>query len=267
MNNRILHWAQRILSQNGRYTTYHTPKEKIQTLIASLHPYTTNRDLIRYGGTSDGGYLIPDDLEGIEACFSPGVERMSEFEISCYKAGMKLFLADQSVEEPNFDLAPDKFHFEKKFVGHTAKEGYMTMDQWVNKSNISPDGDLLLQMDIEGGEYYSMISMSDQLLSRFRIMVFEFHSLAKLWNPVFFDLAKEVFDKILKTHTCVHIHPNNCCGNDNRLGITIPKVAEFTFLRNDRISDKHKTVQFPHPLDQDNEDGPSLILPTNWYGS
>lgn len=39
-----------------------------------------SKDLIRLGPNGDGGYLVPDDLTGIEACFSPGVCATSEFE-------------------------------------------------------------------------------------------------------------------------------------------------------------------------------------------
>ena len=41
--------------------------------LASLRPITTNHELIRIGGDSDDGYLIPHDLEHVEFCFSPGV--------------------------------------------------------------------------------------------------------------------------------------------------------------------------------------------------
>ena len=115
---------------------------------------------------------------------------------------------------------------------------FITMDQWVNSSDIDNNSDLLLQMDIEGSEYNSIINMTDELLNRFRIIVIEFHSLQDLWQPRFFDFASLAFNKISQSHTCVHIHPNNEDGIDKRLGIEIPRTAEFTFLRNDRIKFK-----------------------------
>jgi len=45
-----------------------------------LRPYTTDKELIRLGAEKDGGYLIPNDLAGIEACFSPGVGNEFNFE-------------------------------------------------------------------------------------------------------------------------------------------------------------------------------------------
>ncbi len=75
-----------------------TPREKVLSLIEKLYPCNVGFELIRLGPNTDGGYLVPDDLEEIEACFSPGVDQVSEFEADCFKKGMKLFLADKSVQ-------------------------------------------------------------------------------------------------------------------------------------------------------------------------
>ncbi|EIA10417.1 hypothetical protein [Flavobacterium frigoris] len=78
-------------------------------------------------------------------------------------------------------------------------------------------------------------------------------------------MAEEVFNKILQSHTCVHFHPNNCIGIDVQMGIEIPKIAESTFLRKDRIQyKKHQTV-FPHELDYDNTDRNHIVVPKNWH--
>ena len=141
------------------------------------------------------------------------------------------------------------------------------MDDWVNSNCQSEKSELLLQMDIEGSEYNSIINMSDYLINRFRIMVIEFHSLQDLWYPHFFNLSQTVFNKILQTHICVHIHPNNCSGIDSRLGVKIPREAEFTFVRKNRIQSKKFGHSFPHKLDYDNTKNETISLPKNWYKS
>ena len=50
-----------------------TQEKKVLELIKKLQPYNVGKDLIRLGAKRDGGYLVPDDLVEIEACFSPGV--------------------------------------------------------------------------------------------------------------------------------------------------------------------------------------------------
>ena len=243
-----------------------TDPQDIRELIHRLHPYNTQHKLIRLGPKRDGGYLVPDDLHNIEACFSPGVANVSKFEMACLKRGMKIYMADKSVDQPNLKTAKENYHFLKKFIGCTNNEDTITMDQWVSEHCPSSTSDLLLQMDIEGAEYYSIINMTDALLRRFRIMVIEFHGLHEFWNKHVFKLNKTVFDKILQTHLCVHIHPNNCCGIVTHQGIEIPKVAEFTFLRKDRVTQKEYATKFPHRLDYKNCNKDDISLPTNWYG-
>ncbi len=255
----------KIFSKFDLVINVNTPKSKILSLINSLKPVKTQLDLIRIGTNGDGGYLIPDDLEGIEACFSPGVDKISEFELECIKRDMKVFMADWSVEKPNLDIPETSYNFQKKFIGSINNEKFITMDSWVNSSQVSKNSDLLLQMDIEFGEYNTIINMSETLLKRFRIIVIEFHKLHHLWNPQFFDFASIVFEKLLQNHVCVHIHPNNCKSADKRLGIEIPRIAEFTFIRKDRVKSYSFQTEYPHPLDFDNSDYPSIILPKIWY--
>ena len=50
-------------------------------------------------------------MEGIESCFSPGVDNISEFENDCLKYGMKIYMADKSVDKPNLDIPEEKYDF------------------------------------------------------------------------------------------------------------------------------------------------------------
>jgi hypothetical protein len=243
-------------------------KENILNLIKRLNPHKTNRDLIRIGPNDDGGYLVPNDLEDIEACFSPGVYEITKFEYDCYNMGMKLFLADKSIEMPTINIPEDGFDFISKFIGSTDNDDFITLDTWVEESLLSRERDLILQMDIEGWEYLAIINASNDLLKRFRIIVIEFHDLHKLWNPAFFNIANQVFSKLLESHTCVHIHPNNDSVISDFNGILIPPLAEFTFYRNDRITSKSKEKNYPNSLDFRNvKNNPDIELPAVWYHS
>ena len=184
-----------------------TDKNKLQSLLNKLQPVSCDKELIRLGPMCDGGYLVPNDLIGIEACFSPGVGCFSLFEKECAYRGMKVFLADRSVEKPT--QSHEFFVFTKKHLGVLNNDKFMTIDDWVEPSLPDSQGDLLLQMDIEGAEYEVLLGASDNLLKRFRIIVVEFHSLDELCSKPFFKLTSRVFVKLLQTHTCVHNHPNN----------------------------------------------------------
>jgi hypothetical protein len=257
--------ATRIIGGTGAWVAPRTDLLQLMRLIAALSPVATDKQLIRVGPLGDGGYLIPDDLQGIEACFSPGVSMVSGFEKQCADAGMAVFLADASVDGPA--ESHPRFSFTKKFVGITNDDFFMTMDNWVKDSVLGTTSDLLLQIDIEGYEYEVFIGMSDALLRRFRIIVAEFHDLHQLWDRPRFEIASRVFEKVMQTHVCVHIHPNNVAGCVTMAGIEIPRLAEFTFLRRDRILHISPAMQFPHPLDRDNTNNIPLRLPSCWVNA
>jgi Methyltransferase FkbM domain len=231
--------------------------------LASLRPVTTNHELIRIGGDSDGGYLIPDDLENVEFCFSPGVDVTADFESDLTKRGIKCFLADYSVDCP--PIRNDLFDFEKKYLGQSDDDVFMTLENWVKKK--APEkSDFILQMDIEGAEYDVICDTSHETFRKFRILVIEFHELHRLYQRDFFRLVTIVFRKLLKNFHIVHIHPNNYAPPVKFRSLEIPPVMEFTFHRRDRVAWSTRTLSFPHKLDRKNDTtSPDYALPRCWY--
>ena len=69
-------------------------KKRNTRAISLLKPFDLGHPLIRMGGpTGDGGYLLPDVLDDIKYCFSPGVGLTSEFETQVKeKKELNLFL-------------------------------------------------------------------------------------------------------------------------------------------------------------------------------
>jgi hypothetical protein len=92
----------------GLNVTRQTPIEEIRQLIRTLRPVDCGKPLIRIGGDGAGGYLLPDDLEGIEYCFSPGVSTVADFESHLATLHIKSFLADYSEGDTCGDLDPCK---------------------------------------------------------------------------------------------------------------------------------------------------------------
>lgn len=245
------------------YPTRLTEQKKIWDLLKLLRPMNCDKELIRLGPAGDGGYLVPDDLKGIQACFSPGVDQISDFELDCANRGMQVFMADYSVDGPAADH--DNFYFQKKYLGIIPNKTTITLENWVESSIRETDSDLILQMDIEGAEYEVILDASKDLLKRFRIIAIEFHSLKLLWSQPFFNLASRAFEKLMLTHVCVHNHPNNINPAKTIGEITIPSVTEMTFLRRDRAQNLSPAAIFPHPLDRDNSGKKPMPLPKCWY--
>jgi hypothetical protein len=239
------------------------PPDYLQGFLQKLWPVAVNIPMIRCGGDADGAYLLPDDLDGIGALFSPGVEAVATFERDMAARGMICYMADASVTAPPLDNPA--FRFEAKFLGLRDTDEFTTIDSWVDRYEPG-DHDLLLQIDIEGAEWVVMSNMSEHLLRRLRIIVIEAHSLGQLADQYGRQTVVEVMERLLRTHHLVHNHPNNWGRLYKRGDILIPDVMEMTFLRKDRAVPTGYVTAFPHPLDIVNGPHlPPIPLPAAWY--
>ena len=242
-----------------------TDSNEVAKLVDILKPKDCGIELVRIGGANDGGYLLPDDLEGIEYCFSPGVDKIASFESDLLNRGVRSFLADYSV-----DAAPvvlDGCTFTKKFIGSVNNDEMMTMDDWMTNS-LPEDyhGDLILQMDIEGAEYEVILNMSEEAMKRFRIIVLEFHNIESLRDKNYFNIVYAAMRKINKNFISSHVHPNNIIGYENINGVKLPRVFEVTFIRKDRVKTLSDVIRLPHELDQPNIPGKKdIFMPPNWF--
>jgi hypothetical protein len=249
----------------GIHIAKRTRSEAIVSLMRKLRPLDCGKELIRVGGQRDGGYLIPYDLEGIEYCFSPGVDTICDFETHLANLGIKSFLADYSVDGPS--IARTEFTFDKRFLGSFDRGHFMTLAFWKDKYLKDYTNDLLLQMDIEGYEYEVILNAPIPLLNQFRIMVIEFHYLDRLFDPFVFSLFSSSFEKLLQHFHVAHIHPNNCRSSVKSGAVIIPEVLEFTFINKRRVRSTRPRYDFPHKLDVDNRPENPLPLPKCWYSS
>lgn len=252
------------------------PLEELRQVMAWLRPKATPKPLIRIGGECDGAYLVPNDLEGIEACFSPGVNNFKYFEdelVNVYD--IPAYMCDKTSDESKFStpIIRGRQSFIKKWVGPGDRDDLIALDTWVDL--LAPgDKDLLLQMDIEGAEYENILSVSDSTLSRFRIILIEIHAVTKMNDPnIFTNVFQPFFARLSKHFVCVHVHPNNAVTNTvelNGIGMSVPYLLELTLLRRDRFSEipgsAYTAAQLPHPLDiaMNASYEPPMFLPENW---
>lgn len=242
-----------------------TPSAEIASLLRKLAPIRVQHTLMRIGGAHDGGYLLPDDLTGIEYCFSPGVDVTASFEEALLERGITSYLADYSIDNPPASLS--KFVFDKVFLNAKDQGHFITLETWIQKYiSDQYENDLLLQMDIEGSEYAVLEQTPNHILSRFRIMVIEFHDLFNLFDPIKFRYYERVFTKLTALFYVVHIHPNNFAPPMRKDGVVIPDVVEITFLRRDRPVVAGADIKFPHPLDRScKPHRAEVVLPECWY--
>ena len=234
--------------------------------IARFREHYVPCRLTRIGSTADGGYLLPDALDDLVYCFSPGVADSADFENELSKLGIRSFMADASVSQA--PIENELFTFIPKFLGTRTHNEYITLSDWISQSIGNDASPKVLQMDIEGAEYDVLGYESAETLASFSILTIEFHDLNKLFEKDFLRLVSIIFDKIFKNFSICHVHPNNCCGITELDGVGIPRVMEVTFVRNDvlqtiRTSDP---ITLPHPLDVKNVSHlEEIVMPEIWW--
>lgn len=248
---RLLEIIQALLLRRGVYLAKSSSPDSLKSLLLAVWPFETEHKLVRIGPghRADGGYLVPDDLDGIARVFSPGVSKTVGFEEWFLSKGIPCELLDGSISEP--PSAHPLVNFEPLWLSSFSDSKNITLDEWVSQKSVI-DEDLLIQMDIEGAEYEALLAASPKTLERFRIIVVEFHELRSAHSRMGLRLFRSVLAKLNESHLIVHTHPNNCCPA-LRIGDTLwPDALEITFLRRDRVGVIGPMAQLPHPLDRDN---------------
>ena len=213
-------------------------------------PYENGFPLIRIGRNGDGGYLVPDDLAGIAVCYSPGVGDSWEFERQIAEShGIPSIMLDDTVKPP-IGLTPMQSFVSLKLGAFTTSR-QLSLQDWVGQySSTGSADDLLLQMDIESHEWLSLLGTPRAVLTRFRILIIEFHSLPLASNPwILSNVYNPAISRLLEDFDIVHCHPNNAVGTFRYLGIDFPDTLEVTFHRKDRALNALTQRSLPHPLD------------------
>lgn len=241
--------------------------KEISQFLERFRRHYVSVELVRVGGDQDGGYLIPRLLDSISHCFSPGVDVTATFERELSASyGIKSYMADASVSVS--PVEGDDFSFVKKFIGTRTEGEYLTLEDWMVSSLSGDERDLILQMDIEGGEYDVLITVSEDALKKFSVIVLEFHSLEKIFIGHVLKMISSIFDKLYKDFSICHVHPNNCCGVVDRKGVSVPRTIEVTFIRNDCIDavSRNEAVSLPHDLDRKNvPQNHEIVMPEQWW--
>lgn len=203
----------------------------IINFLTELIANSRKQDLIFVGPHSDGGYYVPNILDNIDFCFSPGVGDQTLFEINLIKFNIVCYLADGTIEFDNPD--PLMIKFINKNIGILNNDYEMQLANWVNyykNQLIGKKG--ILQMDIEGFEYFAILDTDIDFLSNyFDILIIEFHNFIKYLNNEHLQFLEIVFAKIFKNYYIVNFSDNNFGEYKYFNDFIVPDLIEITFVK------------------------------------
>ena len=244
------------------YIEKKTPKSDISRILKKLLPFKIEHKLLRLGEDNDGGYLIPNDVAGIKKNYTAGVGELTKFEKDLEeKFSIKSNMLDFNDIDPK--IFPKSSKFFKKKMGIISSEREITINDWLKDEK----EEIIFKMDIEGDEYLTLTSITDENLKKIRILVIEIHDLRHLRNYFFFKTFEKIISRLNKFFYICHLHANNASKIKNISGFSIPDMLEITLIRKDRIKNFSRVyAEIPHKLDQktiSNKD--EIFIDKKWY--
>lgn len=215
-----------------------------EAILAELQPVALkNCTLRRFGSANDGGYLMCENLiEPLDSAYSYGVGPNDDwgcdmsrryhvpvYEYDCFDPA-----------RPTCDGGRLIFHNEcvGDRTGYRDSRFFDTLQNQINK-NGDTSHHVIIKMDIEGGEWESLLTTPDQLLSSIPQLAMEMHGYD---NPKIL----EVLRKLNRIFYLVNLHFNNWSCTSR--AVPLPAWAYQVLWVNKRIGIVDPTAPVPAPM-------------------
>ena len=204
---------------------------------------------------SDGGYVMADDFQGIEAALSLGIGLDISWDLEMASRGIDIYQFDHTVEEPAECTGNPRLHFQKLGIcgDWNPKPGMKSIREILVDEMSAHAGDLILKIDIDGYEWEVFDTMPQDVLRRFRQICVEIHN--PIGRPGKAATRSRNLGVLRKLHTVfapVHLHANNAGQVRKICGLKVPKLLELTYIRRERQPFVDSNDSFPGKLDVPN---------------
>ena len=208
---------------------------KDKSVFESLQQEYIDLDLIyRVGSTLDGGYVM-HKIGNEKVAISIGVGRDVSWDLAISKLGIMVHMFDHTVARPPTIFANSKFHKIGIRSSKTKRsKKLLEIEGILKKSGCEESENLILKIDIEGGEWEILEETESKFLEKFNQIIIEFHDV-DLNDPI----KKNVLEKIRLTHSIIHINPNNYSKITSFEGYLFPNILEVTYVKNQLLHDTH----------------------------
>ena len=184
-----------------------TPHDIRQALLDELRPVAlANCTLRRFGGPNDGGYLMCDNLiKDPESAYSYGIAGEDNWGCDLSRRFRVPVHQYDCFDRRRPVCEGGRFVFHAECIGNQAATiESRPFDTLANQ--ILKNGDagkrLVVKMDVEGAEWYSLLATPDSVLDRIEQLPMELHGTDD-------RRFVEVIRKLKRTFHLAHIHFNN----------------------------------------------------------
>ena len=213
-------------------------------ILAKLQPVVLkNCTFKRFGSANDGGYLMCENLiEPLDAAYSYGVGANDDWgcEVSrrYHVPGYEYDCFDPA--QPTCDGG--RFIFYNECVGdrteHRKSRSFDTLENQIRR-NGDVDRRVIIKMDIEGGEWQSLLAAPPELLASIPQLAMEMHGFD---DPKILDVLR----KLKRSFYLVNLHFNNWSCTSR--AAPLPAWAYQVLWVNKRIGIVDPTAPVPAPM-------------------
>jgi hypothetical protein len=224
--------------------TCRTPALELLALLAPMNAVGVGKT--RFGRERDGGYVMLDDLSGIDCAISCGIADETSWDMAIAERGIPVIQVDDSIDTPIDRHALWTFH-RRRVVGEASGPSEFSLPDLLAMCRGGSDS-VIGKIDIEGSEW-DVLPAAGDAFRRFRQVVIEFHDLRRLVEPAWHTRAMAALRAIHATHQPVHVHGNNFRPLVVIGGVPVPDVCEVTFALRSRYRFAPDAGHCPTPLD------------------
>ena len=201
----------------------------VYSVLGLLRPYDIDLPKRRFGGRSDGGYVLADVLTPLQPVLSYSASTKRSFEDELLSHGL-----DVHTKPPS------------RLGVATACDNIIGTD--LSAMDI-PNKNAILRLDIEGAEWDILASIEPGVFSHIQQIVIEGHWLHKLRDNDFREIAQRALSRLAADFTLFHVHANNFGTVSTVEGLLVPDVIELSYVRTSMVQRKLSETVYPTNLD------------------
>lgn len=221
-----------------------TRRKLREAILAELQPVALNNcTLKRFGSANDGGYLMCENLiEPLDAGYSYGVGTNDDWGCEVSRRYHVPVHEYDCFDPARPTCEGGRFVFHNECVGDRPGDRNSHFFDTL-KNQISKNGDtgrrMIIKMDIEGGEWESLLAAPDELLASIPQLAMEMHG----FND---PRILEVLRKLKRNFYLVNLHFNNWSCSSR--AAPLPAWAYQVLWVNKRIGIVDPAVPIPAPM-------------------
>jgi len=205
----------------------------------------------RFGLNADGGYVMVDKIDDIDAAYSLGIFDEVSWDLEMANRGIPVIQYDDSVDAP--PVEHKHFTFYKKRIADSRNSDLgLESIEGIVESHKHYGKKLILKMDIEGSEWDVLDDIKEDTLKLFDQILLECHHFRRIPEYQFRERALRVFKKLNRFHTPIHVHANNCTRVFKLVDFYFVDALELTYVKSENYSFTECDEIFPGPFDSPN---------------